>query len=68
MGACGALDDAEVSAGDMCMREPETMHLDKQSAFQNCKLYDIVYVAQPGELDDNSGREWKLKKALYGLK
>ena len=27
----------------------------------------IVHVAQPGELGDNSGRVWKLNKALYGL-
>ena len=32
-----------------------TMHLDIKCAFQNGKLYDIVYVAQPGELGDNSG-------------
>ena len=44
------------------------MHLDIKCAFQNGKLYDVVYVAQPGELGDNSGRVWKLKKGLYGLK
>ena len=46
----------------------ETMHLDIKCAFQNGKLYDIVYVVQAGELGDNNGRVWKLKKALYGLK
>ena len=44
------------------------MHLDIKCAFQNGKLYDIVYVVQLVELGDNSGRVWKLKKALYGLK
>ena len=33
----------------------ETMHLDIKCASQNGKLYDFVYVAQPGELSDNSG-------------
>ena len=47
---------------------PETMHLDLKCAFQNGKLYDVVYVAQPGDLGDDNGRVWKLKKALYGLK
>ena len=43
------------------------MHLDIECAFQNGTLYDIVYVAQPNDLVDNSGRVWKLKKALCGL-
>ena len=27
-----------------------------------------MYAVQPGELGDNSGRVWKLKQALYGLR
>ena len=46
----------------------ETMHLDIKCAFQNGKLYDIVYVVHSGELGDNSGLVWKLKRALYGHK
>ena len=46
----------------------ETMHLDIKCAFQNGKLYDIVYVVQPYEWGDISGRVWKLKTAWYGLK
>ena len=46
----------------------ETMHLDIKCAFQNGKLYAFVYVVQADELGYNSGRVWKLKKALYGFK
>ena len=46
----------------------ETQHLDIKCAFQNGKLYDVVYVAQPGELGDNGGRVLKLKMTVYGLK
>ena len=27
-----------------------------------------MYVVQPGELGNNSGRVWRRKKALYGLR
>ena len=46
----------------------ETMHLDLKCAFQRGKPTEAVYVVQPGELGDNSGRMWRLKKALHGLK
>ena len=44
------------------------MHLDIKYAFQNGKLTDLVYVSQPEEMGDGSGRVWGLRTALYGLK
>ena len=46
----------------------ETVHLDIKCAFQNGKLTDLVYVSQPEELGDGSGKVWRLRKAPYGLK
>ena len=46
----------------------ETVHLDIKCAFQNGKLTDLVYVSQPEELGDGSGKVRRLRKALYGLK
>ena len=40
----------------MCACEDlRMMHLDGKCAYQNGKLYEAVYVVQPGELGDNSG-------------
>ena len=44
------------------------MHLDIRCAFQNGKMTNLVYVSQPEELGDGSGKVWRLRKALYGLK
>ena len=53
----------------ICVREGlETVHLDIKCAFQNGKFTDLVYVSQPEELGDGSGKVWRLRKALYGLK
>ena len=53
----------------ICVQEGlETVHLDIKCAFQNGKLTDLVYVSQPEELGDGSGKVWRLRKALYGLK
>ena len=53
----------------ICVQEGlETVHLDIECAFQNGKLTDLVYVSQPEELGDGSGKVWRLRKALYGLK
>ena len=53
----------------LCVQEGlETVHLDIKRAFQNGKLTDVVYVSQPEELGDRSGKVWRLRKALYGLK
>lgn len=41
---------------------------DVESAFLNMYLKSEVFVKQPESFDDNSGKVWKLKKALYGLK
>ena len=46
----------------------ETVQLDIKCAFQNGKLTDLVYMSQPEELVDGSGKVWRLRKALYGLK
>ena len=37
-------------------------------SFQNGILTDLVYVSQPEELGDGSGKVWRLRKALNGLK
>lgn len=42
--------------------------MDVESAFLNGYLKSEIYVKQPEGFDDNSGRVWKLKKALYGLR
>ena len=53
----------------ICVQEGlETVHLDIKCAFQNGKLTDLVYVSQPEELGDGSGKVWRLRKALYGLR
>ena len=53
----------------ICSQEGlETMHADIKCAFQNGKMPDLVYVIQPEELGDGSGKVWRLRKALYGLK
>ena len=46
----------------------DTVHLDIKCAFQNGKLTDLVYVSQPEELGDGSGKVWRLRKALYDVK
>ena len=42
--------------------------MDVESAFLNGKVKYEVYVKQPQDYDDNSGRVCKLDKALYGLR
>ncbi|CAI7922519.1 unnamed protein product, partial [Closterium sp. NIES-53] len=42
--------------------------MDVTTAFLNGILEEEIFMAQPEEFDDGSGRVWKLKKALYGLK
>ena len=39
-----------------------------ESAFLNGKIISEVYVKQPKDYDDNTGRVCKLEKALYGLR
>ncbi|CAI7895432.1 unnamed protein product, partial [Closterium sp. NIES-53] len=42
--------------------------MDVTTAFLNGILEEEIFMAQPERFDDGSGRVWKLKKALYGLK
>ncbi|CAI7858546.1 unnamed protein product, partial [Closterium sp. NIES-54] len=42
--------------------------MDVTTAFLNGVLEEEIFMAQPEEFDDGSGRFLKLKKALYGLK
>ena len=41
---------------------------DAVSAYTNAPIQQSVYMCQPRGFDDGSGRVWRLKKALYGLK
>ncbi|TPX44284.1 DNA-directed DNA polymerase [Chytriomyces confervae] len=45
-----------------------TRMLDISSAYLYGELEDLVYMKQPPGHDDGSGRVYKLKKGLYGLK
>ncbi|CAI7892993.1 unnamed protein product [Closterium sp. NIES-53] len=42
--------------------------MDVTTAFLNGVLEEEIFMAQPEGFDDGSGRVWKLKKTLYGLK
>ncbi|CAI7923146.1 unnamed protein product [Closterium sp. NIES-53] len=42
--------------------------MDVTTAFLNGIIEEEIFMAQPEGLDDGSGRVWKLKKVLYGLK
>ncbi|CAI7934506.1 unnamed protein product [Closterium sp. NIES-54] len=42
--------------------------MDVTTAFLNGFLEEEIFMAQPKGFDDGSGRVWKLKKALHGLK
>lgn len=42
--------------------------MDAVSAYLNGKLKETIYMQQPEEYDDGSGRVCKLKKSIYGLK
>ncbi|CAI7866940.1 unnamed protein product, partial [Closterium sp. NIES-53] len=42
--------------------------MDVTTAFLNGILEEEIFMAQPEGFDDGSGRVWKLKKVLYGLK
>jgi len=49
----------------------ENLHLkqfDVKTAFLYSNLDEEIYVRQPEGYDDNSGRVWKLRRSLYGLK
>ena len=46
----------------------ETKHVDIKCAFLNGVLEREVYMVQPPMFNDGSGRFWRLKKAMYGLK
>ena len=46
----------------------QTKHTDIKCAFLNGVLEEEVYMVQPPMLNDGSGRFWRLKKALYGIK
>lgn len=41
---------------------------DVGTAFLNSPLTEIIYMRQPKNYDDGTGRVWLLKKAIYGLK
>ena len=60
-----ALDPRSLPLRIRQVRAPQP-RVDVKSAFQNCELYETVYVVQPGGLGHNSGRVWRLKTALYG--
>ena len=52
----------------ICVQEGlEIVHLDIKCAIYNGKLTDLVYVSQPEELGDGSGKVWRLRKALSSL-
>ncbi|KAI7956600.1 hypothetical protein MJO28_003695 [Puccinia striiformis f. sp. tritici] len=42
--------------------------MDAVAAFLNSDLDEEIYLEQPEGFDDGSGRVWKLKKSIYGLK
>ncbi|KAI7953544.1 hypothetical protein MJO28_006091 [Puccinia striiformis f. sp. tritici] len=42
--------------------------MDAVAAFLNSDLGKEIYLEQPEGFDDGSGRVWKLKKSIYGLK
>ncbi|CAI7876460.1 unnamed protein product [Closterium sp. NIES-53] len=46
----------------------EVEQLDVCTAFLYGLLVEVVYMQQPPGYDDGSGRVWKLKRTLYGLK
>jgi hypothetical protein len=48
----------------------ELWQIDITKAFLNGDLepHEEVYVSQPPGFEDSSGRVWRLKKSLYGLK
>lgn len=53
------------------MAAQESMYLkqfDVKTAFLYSNLDEEIYVKQPDGYDDNSGKVWKLKRSLYGLK
>jgi hypothetical protein len=43
-------------------------HLDVVSAFLNGTLEETIYVEQPPGYNDGTGRVWKLRRSLYGLR
>lgn len=51
-----------------CQNSLEVHRMDVKTAFLNEKVLYEVYVKQSIGLEDSSGREYKLKKSLYGLK
>jgi len=46
----------------------ELHHVDVKSAFLNAALDEDIYMMQPPEYDDKTGRVARLIKAIYGLK
>ena len=50
------------------VEELETKHIDVKCLFLNGVLEEEVYMVQPLMFNDRSGRFWRLKKAMYGLK
>jgi hypothetical protein len=50
------------------LRGHAVYHLDVKTAFLNGELDEVIYMEQPHEFDDGSGRVLELQKSLYGLK
>jgi hypothetical protein len=50
------------------MCDYEVRQIDFVTAFLNAELSDEIYMRQPKEFDDGTGRICRLKKGLYGLK
>ena len=49
-------------------RDLELEQMDIKTAFLYGNVDEEVYIEQPPEFDDGTGRVCKLNKALYGLK
>jgi Reverse transcriptase (RNA-dependent DNA polymerase) len=50
------------------VKDLEIIHFDVKTAFLHGDLAEDIYMRQPPGYTDGSGKVWKLRKSLYGLK